>query len=227
MRLQHYLTELANTSSNYPAATFIDLDETLLHTFAKINVYKHGKLVRSLDNQQFNTDKLGPEESYDFREFRSADLFFRTSIPIEKTVNRVQNMIDKIQSHNRDSRIIFLTARADFDDKKTFLATFEKYGIKMDKPTVYVERTGNMTTGTVAENKKKVILDYLKTGLYRRVRLIDDDIANLKVITDIEKTLPIEIEQKVRDRYNLSPTDKPIEFYALHVDSSGTLKRVN
>ena len=52
--------------------TIFDIDETLFHTKAKVAVVKDGKVVRMLDNQEFNTYKRKAGEEYDFKEFRSA-----------------------------------------------------------------------------------------------------------------------------------------------------------
>lgn len=229
MRLYNFLVERYEHSQKGFGITFIDIDETTFNTFAKILVKKNGKIVRELDNQQFNSDVLSDGEEYDFGQFRSADLFKRTSLPIIKTVNMIKNMIKNIKKNESSSKIIFLTARSDFDDKQTFLDTFRAYGIDVDFPNVYIERTGNMSTGTVDERKKKVMMEYIKTGIYRRVRLVDDHLPNLKALTDIEKNIPIDVVQKVRDTYNL-PINDPvpaIQFFALHVDSSGNLKRIN
>ena len=174
MRLKNYLTELA---SNYgKGITMVDIDETLFNTFAKIKVIKNGKVIKELDNQEFNTYELKPNESFNFDEFRSAEIFNKTSIPIPQTVNRIKRMIKNIK--DRGSKIVFLTARADFDDKEVFLNTFRKHGIPIDQ--IYVERSGNDITGTVSQRKKKIVLRYLLSGMYRRCRLIDDDLKNLK-----------------------------------------------
>lgn len=228
MRFERYLQEERNPKWGY-GITFIDIDETTFKTFSKILVVKNGNVVRELDNQEFNTYVLKDGESYDFNQFRDAKFFADTSIPIPKTINMIKNMMRNIEKNESKSRIIFLTARSDFDDKKTFLDTFRKYDINMDSSIVYVERVGNLTSGTIADRKKQTIMKYIKEGIYRRVRLVDDDMKNLEVITDIEKNLPEAINQKVIDTYNLSQDESvtPIQFFALHVDSSGNLKKVN
>ena len=228
MRFENYLIEFAR--DKYGAGiTFIDIDETVFKTFAKILVKKDGKIVRELDNQEFNSYELKPGESYDFQQFRDADLFSKTSIPIPQTISRVKKMLKQIKSTDSDSKIVFLTARASFDNKETFLKTFEKYGIKMDRPNVYVERTGDMKSGTIDERKKKVMMEYIKTGKYRRVRLIDDHLPNLRALKEIEANLPEKIEQKVIDKYDLDMDKEklpPISFYALHIKSDGSLRLV-
>lgn len=228
MRFENYLTEFSK--DKYGAGiTFIDIDETVFKTFSKILVMKDGKEVHALNNVEYNAYKLKDGESFDFHQFRDAKIFNKTSIPIPRTVERIKKMLAHIKASDSASKIVFLTARADFDDKKEFLDTFEKHGINMDRPTVYVERTGNMKTGTVEERKKKVILGYLKSGEYRRVRLLDDFLPNLKALKELEKELPKAIEDKVIARYNLDMENEKIpviSFYALLVKPDGSLKQV-
>lgn len=222
MRFEKFINEL---SSEYGAGiTFIDIDETIFSTFAKIYVMVNGIIVRKLDNQEFNTYKLQPGESFDFNEFRDAEMFRKTSIPIPKTINRIKRMFKNIKLRN--SKVIFLTARANFLNKETFLQTFREHGIPIDN--IYVERAGNEKTGTTSQRKEKIVLKYLATGLYRRVRLIDDDMANIKGFLSIEKKLPQNIINKVKEKYGITGEEsiKPIEFYGLLVKDNGSLVRV-
>ena len=222
MKFKQYLIELKSTYGK--GITFFDIDETIFKTSAKIYVMKNGKIIKKLSNQEFNTYKLQPDESFDFREFRSADLFKKTSIPIPKVVERIKRMFKNIDIRN--SKVVFLTARADFDDRDVFLSTFSEIGIPIHD--IYVERAGNMKTGTVSEKKRKVILKYIKDGDYRRVRLVDDDIKNLKDFLSIEKSLSVDIINKVKIKHNIKDkeTINPINFYALKVNSNGKLERI-
>ena len=223
MRFKGFLNELA---SEYGAGiTFIDIDDTLFNTFAMIKVIKNGKVIKKLNNQDYNTYKLEPGESFDYGEFRSAEFFNKTSIPIPQTVKRIKKMINGIKTKGSNSKIILLTARADFDDKNVFLDTFRKHGIPIDD--MYVERAGNLK-GTVAGIKKKVIMGYLKTGLYRRVRIIDDDMTNVKEFLKIEKNLPQDIVDKVKQTYRIPEDEKfpVIQFFGLLVKKDGSLKRI-
>lgn len=214
------------SSAKKDGITFFDIDETLYRTFAKIKVIDPtGKQVKELDNQQFNTHKLKQGHTYDFAEFRDASLFSKTSIPIKKTVDRVKKMLKSITTKGKGSKIIFLTARADFDDKKRFLNTFKKDGIDTSK--IYVERVGNMNTGTVSQRKKKTVLRYLATGKYLKARMVDDDMTNIKDFLSLESDVPESTYDKIRKVYSDDTLDKwDLEFYGLHVDDTGTLRRV-
>jgi hypothetical protein len=222
MKFKQYINEL---SSNYgKGITFIDIDESIFKTKALIYVIKDGEIVKKLTNQTFNTYKLQPGESYDFREFRDARLFKKTSIPIKPIVERIKRMFKNIDVRN--SKVVFLTARSDFDDKDIFLSTFSNVGIPINN--IYVERTGNMKTGTISERKKKVIINYIKDGDYRRVRLIDDDIKNIKDFLSLKHSLSSKIIDNVKKKHNIINKEsiEPIEFYALLVNKDGKLKRI-
>jgi len=224
MKFKKYLVnELASKYGS--GITFIDIDETIFQTKAKIYVMSNGKISKRLSNQEFNTYKLQDDETFDFTEFRDADLFKKTSIPIPKIVDRIKKMMRKASV--RGSKIILLTARTDFDNKDVFLSTFSEIGIPIND--IYVERSGNMKTGTTAERKKKIILKYISNGDYRRVRLIDDDMTNIKEFIKTMDNLDPKIIQRVKDKHGISDDEsvKPIESYALLVvDSSGKLKRI-
>ena len=168
--------------------TFFDIDETVFHTFAKINVMKDGKVVKKLSNQEFNTYKLCDNEMFDFTEFRDSKVFYDTSKPINNIVNLVKKYIDK------NHRVIFLTAREDFKDKHLFLETFRKYGINIDHPNVYVERSGNLKhISSVSDRKKEVVKKYLSEK-YSVVKMYDDDRKNLETFKNFLSELNYNVD---------------------------------
>jgi len=204
--------------------TFVDIDETVFKTFALVKVVKEGKTARFLNNQEFNTYKLGEGESYDFGEFKNAEIFKETSKPINPMISRVKQIIHRITTKSSGSMLVFLTARSDFDNKDLFLNTFRMYGIDMDSDRVYVERSGNdLSDISVAEKKRKVVLKYLEKGMFRRARLIDDNEENLIEFLNIEKELPESIIEKVVNNQSLTPEIKPINFSAFIVDHHGEM----
>lgn len=184
--------------------TIFDIDETLFRTSAKVKVMKDGKEVRSLDNQEFNTYKLKDGESYDFGEFRSAEVFQNTSVPIMKMIEKAKAIIRN--AVNAGSKVIIVTARSDFDDKKKFLDTFRRYGIDIDN--VYVERAGNLKLGSSAKNKRFVFHKYLRGGKYERVRFFDDAMSNITMFKALAKQYP------------------DISFEAYHVKHDGSVKKI-
>ena len=81
-----YLIEQEETGG----LTIFDIDDTLFHTTAKVLVKKDGKVIHSLDNQQFNDYKLKTGEEFDFGEFRSAKKFKEESRPIGKMMAKAK-----------------------------------------------------------------------------------------------------------------------------------------
>ena len=221
--MRNILKESDTRISGNPIS-FIDIDETTMHTFAKVNVMKDGNVVKSLDNKEFNTHELGDGETYNFDNFRDAKYFNQTSQPIEKTIGRIKNIIQSIKDNKKQEKVIFLTARADFDDKETFLDTFRKFGIDVDIPNVYIERSGNLTDiKSVADRKRYVILKYLKSGLYTAAKMYDDDRKNLETFEELGQEVnngKYGILDKVQENF---PRVSKINFYPLLVTNSGKI----
>jgi hypothetical protein len=163
-----------------------DVDETLFQTKAKVHVMKNGKRIKSLSNKEYNTYKLGAGETYDFSEFRNAEIFAKTSVPIERAIDKAAKTL-RAYSNQPNSKVIVLTARSDFDDPHTFLNTFEKHGLNMRN--VHVHRAGNLGM-PAAEAKRVFIKQYLNTGKFKTVSLFDDDKRNLDVFLSLKKEYP-------------------------------------
>ena len=87
--------------------TIFDVDETLFHTTARIQVKKDGKVISDLDNIEFNNYKLKSGEEYDFGQFKSAKIFNTTSTPIAKMINKAKAIIKN--SVKAGSKVIVVT----------------------------------------------------------------------------------------------------------------------
>jgi len=185
MRIIDIITERQEQPMGNMGLTIFDIDDTLFHTTAQIKVIKDGKVVRSLTNQEFNNYELQPGEEFDFGEFRSAEKFARESEPIKPMINTLKRILDRAAN----TKVIMLTARADFDDKDKFLNTFKKYGIDMSR--IHVHRAGNLPGDEPPAYKKAIwVRKYLNTGKYNRVNLIDDSMTNLKVFKSLKSEYP-------------------------------------
>ena len=149
-------------------------------------VVKDGKVIKKLDNQQFNTYKKKAGEEFDFGEFKNAKVFNKTSTPIARMIDKVKVILRN--ATRRGSRVIIVTARPNFDNKKLFLDTFRNQGIDIDK--IYVERAGNIGSGPAADNKKVIFRKYLDQKIYKRIRLFDDARSNLKAFLSLQKDYP-------------------------------------
>jgi|TARA_B100001063_G_scaffold194786_1_gene186359 hypothetical protein len=166
--------------------TIFDIDDTLFVSKARVIVVNTntGK-TKALTPMEFNSYKLRKHEEYDYGEFKSAKLFYQTATPIGRMVDKAKAIIRNATA--KGSKVIIVTARANMDDKKLFVKTFESHGIPMKD--VYIERAGNMS-GSSAENKKVIFRKYLKTGEYARIRLFDDHKENLKALLDLKREFP-------------------------------------
>lgn len=180
-----------------------DIDDTLLHTTAKIKVVKAGQAVKELTNQEFNHYDLQPGEEFDFGEFRNAEKFNQESKPIKPMIAKLKTIIK--QAGN--AKVIMLTARADFDNKDLFLDTFAKHGIDMSN--IHVHRAGNLPGNDIPAQKKAIwVRKYLNTGKYAHVRLYDDSMSNLQVFKELQTEYPT------------------VDFRAIYVGPGGTTQAV-
>ena len=172
-----------------------DIDDTLVHTSTKVCVLKDKKVVRELNSHEFTNYKLKDGEEFDFQNFRNAKEFFDNAKPIIPMMNQLKRDI------NRGNKVVMVTARADFDNKKLFLDTFRKYGINMNK--VHVYRAGNMKRGSIEENKTKIIRSLMDKDTYGKVIMYDDSKANLNSFVSLKKDYP------------------DVRFYGWHVNPRG------
>jgi len=160
-----------------------DIDDTLMSTTAMIRVVSDGVVIKTLTNQEFNNYELGPNEEFDFSEFRCSRKFATESKPILPMINKLK------ESHANGEKVIMLTARADFDDRDLFLQTFKDHGIAIHD--IHVHRAGNLSGNESPALKKAVFLrKYLSTGMYTSVAMFDDSRKNLEVFVSLGKEYP-------------------------------------
>lgn len=155
--------------------TMFDIDDTLFTTNNKVHVVKDKQVIKKLSAAEFNMYQKGPGEKYDYTEFRDAARFQKQAKPIRPLLAKLKAMAKNIKQ-KAGSQIILLTARTNFDDKNTFLNTFRKFGIPIDD--IRVERAGQLNARSDVA-KKIIVNDYLKKGIFNRVRLYDDHKQNL------------------------------------------------
>jgi len=199
LNFKEYITE------GNKGLTIFDIDDTMFVSKARVKVVntKTGS-EKELTPQGFNSYKLGRDEKFDFGQFKSSDLFYKTATPISRMVAKAKAIIKNATA--KGSKVIVVTARADMDDKDLFIKTFEAHGIPMKN--VYVERAGNMSGKNSAANKSIIFKKYLKTGEYARVRLFDDHKENLDALLDLKREYP------------------EVEMFAYLADKQGKIKRI-
>jgi len=201
-RFREYIEESAVEPTG--SLTIFDIDDTLFHTTAQIAVVKDGETIAKLTNNEFNTYKLGDGESFDFSEFRDAHKFYHESKPIGRMLAKAKAILAN-SVKNPLSKVIIITARANFDDRDKFLATFRKYGFDIDR--VRVERAGELVGNEIPAVKKVIIVrKYLATNNYKTVRLFDDSMSNLREFL------------KLRNEF------KDVKFEAFFANPDGSVK---
>ena len=166
-----------------------DIDGTLKHPTAKIGVKDpSGNIIDRLDHHTYNTYKLAPGHTFDYAEFRSADKF-QESEPIKPVITIAKTIQRKMSPR---SKMVFITARTDFDDKEKFLNKFRSSGLNMDHKSargIHVHRAGTLQMPT-AEAKLHYFRQHLDTGKYHTVHFWDDDDRNLELFKGLKKQYP-------------------------------------
>jgi hypothetical protein len=199
LTFKQYITEDAGAAS----LSIFDIDDTLFRTDTKVLVKKDGKTVRELTPAEYNVNKLESGEEYDFTQFRSSAIFFKTAKPIDTVFKTAKKMLAKFAGYAQ-KKITIITARDDLDDKNLFLKTFKKYGFNIDR--VFVHRTGNLKIAGPAA-KAQIARNELKNGKYSIARMFDDHTGNLDAFLSLSKEFTT------------------IKFEAFFVDETGNITR--
>ena len=199
--LIQYIVEAASGKG----LTIFDIDDTMFTSKARVRVKnKNTNQVKELSPKEYNNYKLRSGEEWDYGEFKSSKLFYKTATPIGKMVTKFKAILRN--ATKKGSKVILVTARADMDDRDLFLKTFEVNGYPLDN--VYIERAGNLGLDSSAKNKEIVFKKYLDTGKYKRIRLFDDHIENLYALL------------------NLSDSYQDVDFEAYRVKKDGSIRSV-
>ena len=199
--LIQYIVEAASGKG----LTIFDIDDTMFTSKARVRVKnKNTNQVKELSPKEYNNYKLRSGEEWDYGEFKSSKLFYKTATPIGKMVTKFKAILRN--ATKKGSKVILVTARADMDDRDLFLKTFEVNGYPLDN--VYIERAGNLGLDSSAKNKEIVFKKYLDTGKYKRIRLFDDHIENLYALL------------------NLSDSYQDVDFEAYRVKKDGSIKSI-
>jgi len=195
-KMKNYLDRLDERHGQVNKLVIFDIDDTLVHTNTRVKVVRDNKVVKQLNSHEFTHYKLGPGEQFDFGAFRNAREFFDNAKPI---VPMIQQLRDDIATGNK---VVMITARADFDDRDTFLNTFKQWQVDMDK--VHVYRAGNDTRSIAIDEKKAAIIrNLMDQNNFNKVIMYDDSVPNLDSFINLKKVYP------------------HTKFYAWHVDHDG------
>ena len=159
-----------------------DIDDTLIHTTAKIGVTKNGKLLKRISNSEFNEYKLKPGESFDFEEFDDYQLLNN-----EKFTKYWDTLK---REYNKGTHIGILTARGDCDMIYNF---FKGKNIEIKRNLIFAISDPKLKlTGSIAEKKSTIISNLSNIG-YKTFIFFDDNETNLKFAKSLENKHKIKI----------------------------------
>lgn len=159
-----------------------DVDDTLVHTTAKIGILKDGKLVKKITNDTYNTYTLKPGEEFDYAEFEDPEILDNEEFTkYWSTLKR---------EYRKGTHIGILTARSDCD---MIYKYFKRKGIEIKRELIFAISDPKMgLEGTVAE-RKTIIISKLAWLGYRTFVFFDDNVDNLKSAKELEKKYRIRV----------------------------------
>lgn len=163
---------------------------------AEIEVKKGDKTVRSLNPQQFNTDKKSDDEKYDFNQFRSSKVFKKTL----KGNKHVRNL-------HRGGEASGLTARGGMDKNKEVVKHVKdsgfskKHGVNFKR----VHFTGDVPGENTDDKKMKVIKNLIKSRKPKSIKFSDDHAKNLRAPEEFNRK---EGKDKNKNRGSSTPKIK-------------------
>jgi len=137
---------------------------------AEIEVKKDKETVRTLNPQQFNTDKKRDDEKYDFNQFRSSKVF-------KKTLGGNK----KVRNLHRGGESVGLTARGGMDNNREVAKHVRDSGFSKKHGVNFkgISFTGDVPGKNTDDKKMKVIKNIIKTKKPKSIKFSDDHAKNL------------------------------------------------
>lgn len=179
-----YLDKISKLGTNVKTLSVWDIDDTLFESpETHVYVIARNKIVKKLTTSEFNKYRLRPGESFDFTEFRDSKLFFHGAQPLNSNISKAKSAIE-----SKNSMMLVLTARANFNNKKLFLAKFKMYGLDLNTPESHVARAGELNISSTSQAKKTIIEECLNTNKFTHAHMYDDDSRNLDAFLTLENT---------------------------------------
>lgn len=182
--MEGYLDKINKLGTRVKTLSVWDIDDTLfLSPDTHVYVVAKNKIVKKLTTSEFNKYRLRPGESFDFKEFRDSNIFFHGAQPLSSNIAKAKKAIE-----SKNSMMLVLTARANFNNKNLFLAKFKLYGLDLNTPESHVARAGNLNISSTAKAKATIIDKCLNTKKFTDVHMYDDDSRNLDAFLALEST---------------------------------------
>lgn len=160
-----------------------DLDDTLIHTTAEINVLKAGKVIKKLTNAEFNDYKLKPGETFDFVEFDDPKILAGSKFTkYWDTLKR---------EYKKGTHVGILTARSDCSMIKKFLLD---NGIRIKDELIMAVGDLKLGLSGSIQDKKAEAISILASVGYDTFIFFDDNEGNLKAAKELESKYNIKVQ---------------------------------
>ena len=188
-----------------------DLDDCLIKSLAKIDVYRNEAFYLSLKSNQYKNFKKEKNDVLDFREFKDGELIIQAKHykmwPFFKKINHL------IRNKKIAADLFILTARNPVV-KSAIYTLCKNDGIILDMKHIITmgDDRGDLD---IAEEKKQIVEALSKR--YLKILFFDDDIKNIQLankISNVETKLVESIkhlkprsEEEIRDYYKKISTD--------------------
>ena len=184
-QLSQYITEkftVAGTTSN--KILLFDVDDTLIRSDINVYVVKDGKTVKKLSSAEYNTYKLRPGESFDYREFADEELLNSKSVFLKYWDTL-------IREYNKGTHIGIITAR---QCQGMFYRFFKNHGVTIKNELVFAINDPAMKLkGETIEDRKAEVIKKIAHWGYDTIVFFDDSEANLITAKKLENRLNIKI----------------------------------
>lgn len=152
-----------------------DVDGTLIDSGARVILRKADGTIRRLSQDHFEQHELLPGESFDFREFDSAEVLSKS-----KFLVCWQKLVD---AYNDGRHVCLLTARA---HRKMLRDFFKEHGVDIHQSFIFtVNGPESLFTGKIHDRKWQAVRHLVKLG-YRNIIAYDDNERNLFWIKQCE-----------------------------------------
>lgn len=160
-------------------AYIFDFDETLVTTKARIQVYRNGVFVKSMNSKEYNTYVPKKEDKLDFSEFKDPELILNAKK--YKMWPVIKNVSNAVKQDKSDSAIYILTARSPI--VKSYIYEFlKKNGIEIGIEHIITigDDAGNISiSGEKRKQLKKL------AAQYDDITFFDDDPKNIALAAGI------------------------------------------
>lgn len=184
--LYNYILEAFTVGGTQSSRIILfDVDDTLIHTTAKISIVKNHKVIKRITNAEYNEYRLKPGESFSYEEFDDPSILNNEKFtPYWDTLKR---------EYKKGTHIGILTARGDSDMIRDF---FKNNSILIKKDLVFAVGDPKLKlTGSIAERKAEVISKLVWLG-YKTFIFFDDNETNLRSAKELESKFNIKIITK-------------------------------